>query len=60
MKTNDEPLAVATEDVVDGFGSFLKVIKLHDDAAKPCMILPERLNYNLEELEFLIYATQFG
>ena len=42
---NDEPLAVA-EDVVDELGSFLKDVKLHDDAAKPCMILPERLHYN--------------
>ena len=39
-------LAVATEDVVDGFGSFLKLVKLHDDAAKPCMISPDRLHYN--------------
>ena len=37
---NDEPLAVA-EDVVDGVGSFFKDVKLHEDAAKPCMILPE-------------------
>ena len=44
--TNDEPLAVATEDDEDGFGSFLKDVKLHDDTTKPCMILPERLNYN--------------
>jgi hypothetical protein len=29
MKTNVEPLAVVTEDVVDGFGSFLKLVKLH-------------------------------
>ena len=43
---NDEPLAVIAEDVVDGFGSFLKDVKLHEDAAKPCMILPERLHYN--------------
>ena len=46
MMTNDEPLAVAYEDDVDGFGSFFNVGKLHDDAAKPCMILPERLHYN--------------
>ena len=38
---NDEPLAVIAEDVVDGFGSFFKDVKLHEDAAKPCMILPE-------------------
>ena len=44
--TNDEPLAVVAEDVVDGVGSFLKDVKLHDDAAKPCMILQERLHYN--------------
>ena len=31
--TNDEPLAVVADDVVDGFGSFLKVFKLHDDVA---------------------------
>ena len=43
---NDEPLAVIAEDVVDELGSFLKDVKLHDDAAKPCMILQERLHYN--------------
>ena len=43
---NDEPLAVIAEDVVDGFDSFLKVVKLHVDAAKPCMILQERLHCN--------------
>ena len=32
--TNDEPLAVIAEDVVDGFGSFLKVVKLHDDVSR--------------------------
>ena len=48
---NDEPLAVIAEDVVDELGSFLKVGKLYDDAAKPCMILPERLHYNWKELE---------
>ena len=35
MTTNDEPLAVAAEDVVDELGSFLNVGKLRDDAAKP-------------------------
>ena len=50
--TNDEPLAVAAEDVVDELGSFLKDVKLHDDAAKPCMISQERLHYNWKELEF--------
>jgi hypothetical protein len=43
--TNDEPLAF-TEDVVDGFGSLLKQVKLHDDVAQLCMISPERLHYN--------------
>ena len=31
---NDEPLAVVAEDVVDELGSFLIVVKLHDDAAR--------------------------
>ena len=48
--TNDEPLAF-TEDVVDGFGSLLKQVKLHDDVAQLCMISPERLHYNWKELE---------
>jgi hypothetical protein len=44
--TNDELLAVVAEDVVDELCSFLIVVKLHDDAAKPCMISQERLHYN--------------
>ncbi len=43
---NDEPLAIVAEDVVDGFGSFLKLVKLHDNAAKPCMISPDQMHYN--------------
>ena len=38
---NDQPLAVIAEDVVDELGSFLKDVKLHDDAAKPDQIISD-------------------
>ena len=44
MTINVEPLAVA-KDVLDRFGSFLKLVKICRDVAKPYMISSEHLHY---------------
>ena len=44
MTTNVEPLAEA-EDVLDGLVSFLKLVKLRHDVAKPYMISSGQLHY---------------
>ena len=47
---NVEPLATA-KDVVNGFGSFLELVKLRHDVAKPYMISSEHLHYIGNKLE---------
>ena len=44
MTINVEPLATA-KDVVNGFGSFLELVKLRHDVAKPYMISSGQLHY---------------
>ena len=50
MRINVEPLAVA-KDVLDGFDSFLKLVKLHHDVAKPYMTSSEQLHNLGNKLE---------